>query len=47
MTTKASPTTGQKIAWKWHWHRWMGVMFGPLPVALIGFVAILLFAYLK
>jgi hypothetical protein len=21
--------------WRWHWSRWFGIMYGPIPVGLI------------
>jgi hypothetical protein len=33
--------------WKWRWHRWIGAMFGPIPIGLIIAVAFVAFVYLK
>jgi len=35
------PPESTGIVWKWSYHRWFGIMFGPIPVGVIGVVIIL------
>lgn len=33
---------GGQIEWKFSWNRWIGVMFGPIPVGLIILIVVLI-----